>query len=236
MRFDTTALKELIRDYDAVVKVIDKDARNQNERAYGGMVRDVKGKLQEHITEELVKIAWKSIGGEAKRLEINSKKIEVPIQKEYVDAIGDSEIRQYIFENIENYVYKTSVDKHIFIDNKFVIGIECKSYTENAMMKRILVDFHLLKIVYPDLKCWLFQLESQLGGDYSSLQQRCFGSRPTHTLMSFFKDVDLTIFTLLEGERKVDKPIHIHGYFKPLKYPILLDTAKHVADEFKKFK
>lgn len=59
-------------------------------------------------------------------------------------------------------------DVQMFIEERFALVMECKAYTENAMLKRILVDFTLLKNVYPDLSFVLLQLESQLGGDYSS--------------------------------------------------------------------
>jgi hypothetical protein len=68
-----------------------------------------------------------------------------------------------------------------------------------------------------NLHCVLFQLESQLGGDYSQPNKDIIlGSYSTHTLLSYF-DVDLIIITLLEGERKVDKPIHKKEYYKELR-------------------
>jgi hypothetical protein len=97
------------------------------------------------------------------------------------------------------------------VDDQFKLAVECKAYTENAMLKRILVDFTLLKQVYPNLKFILLQLESQLGGDYSSGKIIKYGSPSTHTLLSYF-DIDLNIITLLEGERKVDQPIHSHNF------------------------
>jgi len=93
------------------------------------------------------------------------------------------------------------------------------------MLKRILVDFTLLKQVYPDLTFVLFQLESQLGGDYSSPNHIKHGSPSTHTLLSYF-DIDLNIITLLEGERKVDKPIHKPEYYKALRKESLLTALK----------
>jgi hypothetical protein len=96
------------------------------------------------------------------------------------------------------------------------MGVECKAYTENAMFKRILVDFTLLKTTYPNLDCVLLELESQLGGDYSELKDITYGSPSTHTLLSYF-DIQLNIVTLLEGERKVDRPIHKPEFYKPLK-------------------
>lgn len=172
--------------------------------------------MQEYITEEIIKIAWESIEGEDSRITVNSGKQHIPIQKGYVMQIEDKEVKQYILSNISDYFFGLSVDKQIFIDNKFAIGIECKAYTENAMIKRILVDFSLLKTIFPNISCYLFQLESQLGGDYCDLREITFGSKSTHTLMSYFPEVKLKIFTFLKGERKVDEPIHKQEYFKPL--------------------
>ena len=38
--------------------------------------------------------------------------------------------------------------------------------------------------------------------------------------MSYF-DIDLNIMTLLDGERRVDEPIHLPEYYKPLEFPIV---------------
>ena len=90
------------------------------------------------------------------------------------------------------------------------------------MLKRILLDFRLLKSLHPNLVCCLLQLESQLGGGYfEPLADPQVGSPSTHTLMSYFPEVDLNIITLLEGERKIDRPIHRTEYFKELDPEIL---------------
>ncbi|HNS83754.1 MAG TPA: restriction endonuclease, partial [Candidatus Cloacimonas sp.] len=126
------------------------------------------------------------------------------------------EIRSYIKNNINSFYYNLKIDVPVYIDDELVMAIECKSYTENAMLKRVLVDFTLLKTQYPVLDCILLQLESQLTGDYSNISQSIiFGSSSTHTLLSYF-DVDLYIITLLQGERNVNKPIHKKEYFKEL--------------------
>ena len=227
-----STLEQIMQDYNSVVKVIDKDATEQEDRAYGGIIRAVKGKLQEHISEEIVKIAWANLGGKAKNLGINSK-IKIPIKESYIQNLANKEVKRYILQNKKDYYCGISVDKHIFINNKFVIGIECKAYTENAMLKRILVDFYLLKTAYPQLSCYLFQLESQLGGDYSALPELIFGSKPTHSIMSYFEEVDLKIITLLKGERNIEKPIHKH--FKPLEKEILEKAVRTMENELKAF-
>lgn len=171
------SIEQIIQDYNSVVKVIEGDALAQNNRSYGGMIRSVKGRLQEHITERIVKIAWRNLKGDPNSLTINSDKIKLPIRDDYINKIKNQNVKEYIIRNKNDYCYKLSVDKHIFINKKFVIGIECKAYTENAMLKRILIDFHLLKTIYPNISCYLFQLESQLGGDYSDLsKQITYGS------------------------------------------------------------
>lgn len=214
--------KELINAYNLLVKGIEAKAVDDDERAYGGIIRAGKGLLVENLTKHIVEIAWKQLNGEIERLSLEKQSVRIPLKKDYITRIKSPEVRKFIKENIKNFYYSVNTDVHVCIDNKFVIGIECKAFTENSMMKRILVDFTLLKQVYPNLHCVLLQLESQLGGDYSNLSKKVtLGSYSTHTLLSYF-DIDLNIITLLEGERKVDKPIHKFGFFKELHQESLL--------------
>jgi hypothetical protein len=228
-------IQPIIDAYEYLVKGIDKKAIGEKERAYGGIIRAGKGKLVESITKNLIEIVWEMTGEPADRLSFAHKAFKFPIKKEYVDKIKQPNIRQYIRDNIDSYYYRFKPDVQVCIDNKFVIGIECKSYTENAMFKRILVDFTLLKTTYRDLNCVLLQLESQLGGDYSELNHIAYGSPSTHTLLSYF-DIYLHIITLLEGERKVDRPIHKSEFYKPLKRESLnrvIDVFKELLEEYK---
>ncbi len=233
-------LKGLIEKYDHVMQVMEHDAAKsmkEDGRAYGGFVRAAKGKIQEFISDELIHIAWDvELGKDKNRLAINSDKIRIPIKLEYVRAIRDREIKDYILSNIQRYYYGLSVDKHVFIDGKMILGIECKAYTENAMIKRILVDFHLLKTKVPNLRCYLFQLESQLGGDYSVQIKKPKGSTQTHSIMSYFGDVDLRIVTLLSGDRKVDQPINKAKFFKPLTVERLEVAVNSIIEGFRECK
>lgn len=142
-------------------------------------------------------------------------RILIPIQEDYIEKIEDVEVKEHIEKNLKDYVYPYKPDVLVAVDDKPVLEIECKAYTENAMLKRILVDCTLLKEKYPEMKFILLQLESQLGGDYSELKDNPLGSTSTHTLLSHF-DIDLNIITLLKGERYVEKPIHKKEFFKPL--------------------
>ena len=230
------AIAALIADYNSVMRVMDKDATTSADRAYGGYLRATKGKLQEHITEEIIKIAWGNLRGKrGKTMEINSAKQKIPICCDYIKRLPNGEIKRRILKNCDDYYCNLSVDKQVFIDGKLCIGVECKAYAENAMLKRILVDFTLLKTLAPWLRCYLFQLESQLGGDYSQLGKTTHGSKPTHALMSYFANTPLHIVTFLKGERKIAAPIHKKGNFKPLKSREIKKAVALLQQDMRRF-
>ncbi len=210
-------INELINSYNFLVKGIEQTAKDDKNRAYGGIIRAGKGILVESIARKIVEIAWNELNKDG-ILSFEKQTVKIPLNRNYIDKLKSEQIKSYILQNIKKFYYTLKTDVHVYVDKKFVIGIECKTFTENAMLKRILVDFTLFKSVFPELKSVLFQLESQLGGDYSEISKEIIiGSHSTHTLMSYF-DVDLHILTLLTGERKVDKPIHKKEFFKELKF------------------
>ncbi len=214
-------IQSLINAYESLIKGVDVKAKKLKGRAYGGVVRAEKGKFVEFLARRLVEMAWQDLKRNPKRLSFEKEIVKVPINKKYIERIKNPEVKKFIKEHIKDFYYPLRTDIHVHIDGIFKIAIECKAYTENAMLKRILVDFTLLKQVFPNLVFVLFQLESQLGGDYSSVGSTKYGSPSTHTILSYF-DIDLNIITLLEGERKVDEPIHKLEYYKPLKKENLL--------------
>ncbi len=211
-------INKIVQAYNLLVRHIDEEAIAVDaKRAYGGTIRSAKGALVEGIAKNIIEIAWANIGGKAQRLSFDKKPILVPIRKVYVEQIKDPEVRAYIRKNIHNYVYRFKTDVHINIDEKLVVGVECKAYTENAMLKRIAVDAIFLKQAHKNAHNVLLQLESQLGGDYGDISKTThYGSYPTHTILSYFDDINLHIITLLEGERKVDRPIHKKKFYKKL--------------------
>lgn len=228
-------IQRIIDNYDAVIKTVDKKAKKDRGRAYGGVVRAMIGDLvQNGIAKKLVLIAWMLLGKNPKRISFSSERIKIPIKKEYIEKIESPVIKKFLLDNINKCWYGQKTDLHVFIDGKFIMAIECKAYAENAMMKRILVDFTLLKEVYPALDCVLFQLESQLGGDYSNLGDVTLGNFSTHTLLSFF-NIDLVIITLLQGERKVDRPIHKIEYYKPLRKENLYNAIQTFKELLEKY-
>lgn len=223
-------LTQIIEIVNQRIQGIDYIAQVDQERVYGGIIRSAKGKLLEELCKELVKVAWNELDGHEDRLSFSNRLVNIPIREEYINTIQSEEVREWIINNSSDFIFRAQVDNHILIDNNFVLGIECKAYTENAMLKRILVDFTLLKSVYPNLKCGLLQLESQLGGDYHQINNPIiYGSHSSHTLMSHF-DVDLHIMTLLNGERKVDQPIHVSEFFKPLTLEATTRCVEQIKD------
>ena len=228
--------QELIRSYNLLISGIEEEALDDEDRAYGGVIRAAKGKLVEEMTRHIIALAWRDCGGSPERLSSGTvKTYRVPVQPDYVDRLPD-EIRVYINDRKDQHFYRAQVDRHIFVDDTFVMGVECKSFTENAMLKRILVDFRLLKSLHPNLVCCLLQLESMLGGGYSKpLANLQVGSPSSHTLMSYFPEIDLNIITLLEGERKIDQPIHQADHFKALSPESLDHAIDHLAELLKPF-
>ena len=225
--------RNLISSYNQVVGGIDEQAAGDTERAYGGVIRAAKGKLVEEMAQHLVTLAWRENAGNPERLTFgDTKRYQLPINSAYVDRLPAA-VKQEIAARKSRYYYNVQVDVHVFVDKKLVMGVECKAYAETAMLKRILVDFSLLKSLHPNLICCLLQLESMLGGDYSEpvkTNSVVLGSPSAHTLMSYFSEVDLNILTLLEGERKVDRPIHIAAYFKELPPSRLNHVIGHLQD------
>ena len=214
-------LTALIDAYNLLVKGIEQQAEDDLDRASGGVIRAGKGALVESIARRLIETAWLGMNQLAKRLSFEKKVIQIQIKPDYIKRVRSPEVAKWITDNIHEFHYGIKTDVHVNIDGKFVCGVECKAYAENAMMKRILVDFTLLRQIMPDLACVLFQLESMLTGDYSKPGNPIiFGSKPTHTLISHF-DVDLHIITILEGERKVKAPIHDPEFYKELKFDLL---------------
>ena len=226
-------VQNLIEIVNHKIQGIEMVALVDENRAYGGIIRATKGKVLEELCKELLKVAWSELGGRPEDISFSDVRVPIPLKREYLDRIQTPELRKWIEENYSDFVFNAQVDVHVEIRGEFVLGVECKAYTENAMLKRILVDFTLLKSIYPKLKCGLLQLESQLTGDYSEIYNDIiYGSHSSHTLMSYF-DVDLNIMTLLPGERHVNRPIHREEYFKDLEITSVEKTIEKMKELLK---
>ena len=117
--------EDIIRDYDAIMKGVETKAKEDSQRAYGGVVRMTKRKMLEEIARHMVSIAWRELDGDFNRISLNTKKIPIPIHPDYLKTLP-SEISRHIRNNIDKYIYRCGVDLHVYIDKNFVWGLNVK--------------------------------------------------------------------------------------------------------------
>jgi len=232
---DIPTIDELLRVFNSLVENIASEIRDKGEdRAPGGIQRAYKGELVEALARGLIKRAWVNLNGNIADLKTEKGKIVAPLKEDYLKRIKDKWLIDHITKNIAGYKYTFKIDVPVYVRGKLALAVECKAYAENAMMKRILLDGSFIKKAEPAAEIVLFQLESQLGGDYADIfKRRRAGSASTHTLMSYF-DYDLHIVTLLEGERHPKRPIHAEPFFKPLKRKSLENALNFFTSLLKK--
>ena len=202
----------------------------------GGTLRSTKGSMVESITQMMVKAAWENLGGDASRLSFQKQKIRIPIKANTIATLPKA-VQEEVAQYSQSFYYDVGVDVHVHVDNEFVLGIECKTYAENAMLKRILVDFWLIKTLYPDLQCCLLQLETFLGGSNTSPDPDVskIANRSTYTLMSHFPTVNMKILTLLEGKRDIKNPIHTKRGHKELRAEYVHSAIQQLQSLLAKF-
>lgn len=189
-------IEDILSKYKNAIVTAQKLYADRRAKDTAGAVRYTKGKLVEDITKDLIQIAWSKESSDESRLKINKKKVIIKTNGE---------------------IYKLSQDLHVYLDDVFRIGIECKSYTEVAMYKRVLVDAKLLKKAVPSINAFfIVQLENFLGGDYG-VKIEAKGSDSVITLNRICPQINIKVITLLDGDRDIKKPLHILEYFKPLR-------------------
>lgn len=194
----------IVDSFNDQLITMDARARAMHGRAYGGALRSLKGRLVEDLARDIVLLAWSRAGHSSRQFEIT--RTRVPVKAPGIRSFSISPEAG----SKADLVYPVGVDLHILVEDELVAAVECKSYTENAMLKRVLVDFHLMRMPHPGALCVLFQLESQLGRAASgpNVVPSEIGNSSTRALLSLFPDVDLRIITMLEGERDINRPIH----------------------------
>lgn len=235
-RLDQELVEPVLRDYRSRVGNIDAQATASvaaGTRAYGGQVRMSKGGMVEEIAERLALAAWTIVLGQPRSsIEVRNgaaDKHTVKVRDGYLDRAIRTDAERRLLAKPDARLYRISVDRHVYINRSFALAIECKAYAETAMLKRIMVDAQLLHD-YAGLDSFcVLMLESQMGGDYSSNLVDPAGSGAAHAIMSQF-DVDMRIVVLLEGERKVDRPIHKAAYYKEPTPEALRAAAYTMAD------
>jgi hypothetical protein len=93
------SIDEILKAYEILVNGIESDASDDDERAYGGIIRAGKGKLVESIARHMVEIAWNNIGGDPNRLSLEKQTLKIPINKPYIEKLKHKQVRNYIYRN-----------------------------------------------------------------------------------------------------------------------------------------
>ncbi len=138
----------------------------------GGQIR----KVSKETTETLVEMIWKALAEEYPELNAEI-------------AIGDQ--RPYrIIDPDGNYIDE-AVDRHCYINNKLVLGIECKTYLDKCYAQRANDDFALMKSYNKDFDGIIVSIENSIAD---------------HTYNFFMnrKNID-KVYYLADGKRNSDR-------------------------------
>jgi hypothetical protein len=154
----------------------------------GGKIRQSMGNLG----EELAGLTWLEVAKLYSR-------ISTPIEPKK----GEKDKKKCV--NKKGNTYDAHVDKHCYIDNKFILAIESKSYLDSCYYARASSDFRLLKEYYKkNLTCIVLSIEDA-AKDSSK---------------KFVEDEGWVdgLFILTDGKRSSAKPIWNKKFHKKLNY------------------
>ena len=229
--------QQVEKQIDDIIKYYNACISDLNIEKNPGLIRSKKGELVEETARRIVKAAWVAYLGQAEnRLKQDKKKKAIKIHDtdKYLQRYNNSPIGESIKSKKASIMYKFGTDDHVYIDGKFVLAIECKAFTESAMLKRLIYDRKMLHEFSPATEYILLQFESALGGDFHLCSESVFGSNQYHVFMSR-EETNIEVITLLEGIRKADRPIHKLGYGKELKKEHLLHAICVVSNKLQKY-
>lgn len=115
-----------------------------------------------------------------------------------------------------------SVDKHVYVNGKFVLAIECKTYLDKCYLQRAADDFRLIrKGVGHPIQTWIISLENGV----------------SDMAYNFFMYQDDTInidecFFLSDGKRASSRPIYKNRNFETR---LNIDKIQILIEKFNKF-
>ena len=171
--------------YIKTIKLVSKYSGGSN---VGGKIRQSMGDLG----EELAKVAWMEVA-----------KLYAEVSKPIEPKKGETDKKRCVNKN--GNTYDAHVDKHCYIEDKFVLAIESKSYLDSCYYARASSDFRLLKEYYnASLICVVLSIEDAA----------------KESSKKFIEDegwIDAT-FILTEGKRSSAKPIWNKKFYKKLNY------------------
>jgi hypothetical protein len=179
----------LMSSAQTIVKINDKTE-------LGGQIRSKKGNLVENIAGKIVDLVID----------------DLDLQDRLSVAFGGS--IPLGLRDFDRCMYPLEADLLISdTKNRPLISIECKSYTENAMMTRTIDQARMIKDEYHNMSFVLLQLENSLGGNGKNGFE---GNDTTTYLYHMHPTVNLNVLTLLDGKRYSSKPIHKIEYYKSI--------------------
>jgi len=202
-RLNTKIKKRIITKINSFYeKQLSKISKYANQNNAGGKIRQAMGDLGENLAA----LSWTEIA-----------KIYSDIEKPIKPKKGEKNQIKCINENGNEFF--AHVDKHCYIDSKFILAIEAKSYLDSCYYYRASNDFRLLKC-YFDKKiiCIVVSLE-----DATKKESK-----------NFIEDegwVDKT-FVLTDGKRSSAKPIWKKEFKKKLNFRKIEDLIDFLDSIF----
>jgi len=194
-----TIIKKINSFYERQLNKISKYAKQNNA---GGKIRQAMGDLGENLSA----IAWTEIA-----------KVYSSIEKPVKPKKGEQDQIKCI--NKKGNKFYAHVDKHCYINGKFVLAIEAKSYLDSCYYYRASNDFKLLKLYFDKkLICTVVSIE-----DAAKEESKKF--------IEDEKWVNKT-FILTNGKRSSAKPIWKKEFRKKLNYEKVEDFVEFLDNIF----
>ena len=182
----------------------------KNEGSEGGKIRQNKGDMVEEISSMVCRIAIDDLNKEFNKTTI------IRIKKDTVDIFH---------KNDRTVSYQMEIDRLVQIDGKTVGHIESKAYADLSMYKRALFDAYLATEHYPEIECFLFELEKGVADSSDSLK----------VLNSKFPEVVLHKHSLLNQLRSSSREIHDVCNYKELSSQEIEDAILFFKSKLRKF-
>ena len=170
----------MARIYEKVVAHYAKHNATINGVDSGGQIRASRGTN----VEEMIDIVCESLGIESRKGSKDKKTIRV----------HDIDGKEYTIQH--------QVDRHLYYENKLIAIVECKAYLDSCYYVRACSDFTRMKIMFPDIKAFVFALEDSI-----STESRVFTDVETRYACD-------GIFYMCAGKRSSSKPIYKSEFCK----------------------
>ena len=213
-------IKKLKHEIDKILSGIEDKVskiKSKTSRKSGGIKRQIKGNITEKIYSKIINFAIKETKIKCKLINRYS---ELPIELKSPEKLKtmkkyeeDNNLKFTNEEKLKGYFH--IYDAYIIYKNKIIMVIEYKSYLENAMLKRCLVDATLTQLTDRKIKYCLCMLETQV-----RQINRDIGYN-SHSLKSFFYEhfeTNIDMLLLLDESRKINKDIGEKVNLKEVNY------------------